>query len=128
MALRLRLTLAIAVASLALSTEARADAIFNVSLNTSNLTVAPGSPFGLYFQLTDGGGTANNSVTLSDFDFGGGGLLGGTEFFAGGVTGDPGAGLTLTDSGFFSFFFQGFTPGNVLSFVLTMTTNANDVG
>src|SRR5688572_26247632 len=111
---------------------ANAGAIFNVTLDTGALTVSPGAdsgPFSLLFQFTDGSGeviaNGNNTVTLTDLDLGGGSLTPGTTDFEGGVTGDLMAGLTLTDSSFFNFFLQSFTPGAFLSFAVSMTTNLN---
>lgn len=130
---RAGILIVLAAVGLGLPATARADAILNVTLNTATLAMAPGSssgPFSLAFQLTDGSGTgdANNTVTLSDFNFGGGGLLAGTTLSDGGVTGDPANALTLTDSTFFSYYLQGFVPGSFLSFVLSTTTNLNGPG
>ncbi len=49
----------------------RADALYLVILNTAPLSGHPAGPFSLNFQLSDGGGTATNVVTLTDFQFGG---------------------------------------------------------
>lgn len=117
-------------------TPARADDIFTVTLNTAALAVAPGSsagPFELAFQLTDGAGLgdANNTATLSDFQFGAGGSAGVcpaacTAF--GGAIGNAGSSLVLTDNSFFNALLQGFTPGSSLSFQVDLTTNADAGG
>jgi hypothetical protein len=130
---RVGIVIVMAALGLGFPANVRADAILHVSLNTAGLSVAPGSssgPFSLAFQLTDGSGIgdANNTVTLSDFNFGGGGLLAGTTLSDGGVAGDPATALTLTDSTFFSYYLQGFVPGSFLSFVLSTTTNLNGIG
>lgn len=91
---------------------------FDVTLNTSALQGHPSGPFSLDFQLVDGSGSGdgNNSVVIGEFDFGGGGWLGG----------DPGT-ITLTDSNFLTEFFQWFTPGAYLKFEVS-TTTALDAG
>jgi len=58
---------------LAASTATYANLIYMVSLNTTSIA---GGNYTLAFQLTDGSGTgdANNTATLSSFNFGGGAL------------------------------------------------------
>lgn len=46
----------------------------------------------------------------------------------GGVTGDLGGVVTLTDSGFFNSFQQSFEPGTLVSFRVTMTTSVDAGG
>jgi hypothetical protein len=117
-----RTAAAIMLLALAFSRPARADAIFNVTLDTAALT-ASGDPFAMFFQLTDGNGVNDNTVTLRDFTLGGGALVPGTTLLDGGASGDLAAGVTLTDSSFFTLFMQGFTPGAELSFLVTLTTS-----
>jgi hypothetical protein len=110
----------------------RADLIFDVTLDTTALTVAPGAssgPFALYFQLIDGSGLGNadNIVTLSDFVFGGGGAAG-LPLVEGGAAGDLGSDVTLADTSFFNSFLQGFVPGGVLSFAVRMTAAVDASG
>jgi hypothetical protein len=52
----------------------RANVIKTVTLDTSALGALPNGPFSLGFELADGSGTGdgNNSVVLSDFQFGSG--------------------------------------------------------
>lgn len=110
---------------------AQADTVFTVTLNTAPLVGSPGSsagPFSLAFQLTDGSGLgdANNTATISDFQFGSVGSAGAcpaacTVF--GGASGDIGSTVVLTDSGFFNALLEGFTPGDSLSFLVDLTTN-----
>ncbi|MGA2264163.1 MAG: NF038129 family PEP-CTERM protein, partial [Acidobacteriota bacterium] len=78
------------------------------------------------FQLIDGSGTGdgNNTVTLTNFHFGGGSATPSPILF-GGVSGDISGTVTLNDSSFFNAFVQGFTPGNDLSFLVDMTTNVD---
>src|SRR5579872_1052500 len=112
-------------------TPARADEIFTVTLNTVPLTTAPGStagPFSLAFQLTDGSGTgdANNTATLSNFQFGGGSATAcSTGCSFGGASGSASSSIVLKDSSFFNALLQGFTPGNSLSFQVDLTTNVD---
>lgn len=119
--------------ALALAGNSHANIVYTVNLDTSAINGAAG--YALAFQLNDGSGLldANNTVTLSNFIFGGGsagscGVAGNCEPF-GGASGDASSvtGITLTDSDFFNSFAQRFTPGNTLSFTLDLTTNL-DVG
>jgi hypothetical protein len=93
-----------------------------ITLDTSPLVAGVTGPYYLDFQLVDGDALANNSVLLSGFDFGGGFAVG-APILAGGATGDVNAGATLTDSSFFNELVQEFTPGNLLSFSVTFSTN-----
>lgn len=130
MVLRARLAIAIFAAVVAFPLQARADAIFNVTLNTAGLVAPPsGDPFWLFFQFTDGSGTgdANNSATISGLNLGGGTLLPDISS-DGGIAGDPVTGLTMTDSSFFNFYSQAFQPGAALTFQLSMTTNLSAPG
>jgi hypothetical protein len=108
---------------------ASADLILDVTLDTTALTVGPGGPFSLFFQLIDGSGLGNadNTVTLSGFSFGSGGAEG-SPTLEGDATGDLGTSVTLVDGAFFNAFLQGFTPGGVLSFALSITTNVDASG
>ena len=105
--------------------ESRADTF---TFDTTPLSGYAG-PFSLGFQFTDGSGIsdANNSVTITNLTFLGGGGLVGVPTTAGGVTGSLAGTLTLTDSSFFNEFTQGFNFGSALRFDLTLTTNM-DVG
>lgn len=106
---------------------AKADVIYNVSLNTAPLIGNTAAPFSLYFQFTDGSGLGDgdNTVTLSNFDLGTGGSEQGTPSTFGGVTGDLSSQVVLTDTSFFNYFMVGFQPGNTLSFMIDSTTNLN---
>jgi hypothetical protein len=111
---------------------ARAAVILDVALDTSALTSVPGSPsapFAVFFQFTDGSGLndGNNTATLSDFTFDGGSPMPGTTVF-GNATGDLTTGVVMMDDSFFTSFSQGFTPGGMLSFRLTLTTNVDAGG
>lgn len=109
---------------------AQADAIYDVSIDTSTLIGNAAGPFSLEFQFTDGSGLGdgNNTVTLAGFNFGaGGGPVGVIALGLGSVSGNLNSGATLTDSSFFNQLIQGFTPGSALSFQVDLTTNL-DVG
>ena len=62
-------------------------------------------------------------MAIGSFDFGGG-SAGGPAVGSGGASGNLVTGITLNDaSSFFNELYQQFTPGNTLSFAVTMTTN-----
>ncbi|MGA2420140.1 MAG: hypothetical protein ABSG69_08660 [Candidatus Acidiferrum sp.] len=113
----------IAVAALATAlaaTSARADtSSFDVQVETSALAGVQTILFG----ITDGDGVADNSVSLSNFNFASGSALGSASVTGSGITGNLTSGITLNDSGFSALFEQQFTSGASLSFLLT-TTNA----
>jgi hypothetical protein len=128
-----RIVLAIVTLSIAGTPAiARAAVIVDITLDTSALTIVPGSlgaPFSVFFQLTDGSGVndGNNTATLTGFTFDGGSPTSGTTVF-GNAAGDLTTGVTMTDDGFLTSFSQGFTPGGLLSFRLTLTTNVDPGG
>jgi PEP-CTERM motif len=113
----------------ALCQTAVADIIFDVTLNTSPLVGHPAGPFYVYGAFTDGSGIgdANNTVTLSNFTFGGGSSLGSPLVF-GGASGSLETGVGITDSSFLSFFAEQFAPGLQLSFSLDLTLNDDGGG
>lgn len=106
--------------------DGRADSLFHVTLDTSPLVGQPNAPFSLLFQLTNSN-SGVNSVTLSNFTFGGGAPLG-SPTLTGGASGNLSSGVTLTESGFLNFFAQQFTAGSVLGFDVQMTTNFSGAG
>lgn len=105
-----------------------ADTLFNITLDTASLVGHPAGPFYVEFALTDGSGIgdANNTVTLSNFNLGGGSALG-SPFLFGGASGSLATGVTITDTSFVSFFSEQFAPGLHLSFLLGLTSN-DDAG
>jgi len=126
---RLAIAVMVAVWVLAMAVApVRADSLFNVSVSTTALVSNSSGPFQIDLQLIDGSGTgdANNTATVTGFNFGGG-ALSGTPTNIGGVTGDLSSTVTLVDSGFFNNFQQSFTAGSTLSFMVDLTTNL-DVG
>lgn len=119
-----RLTMLLAAALL--SGTASGAGVYNVSVDTTFLIGNLSGPFTMAFQLTDGSGVGdgNNTVTIDNFDFGSGGPDGSPNY-VGGASGDTATSIILTDTEFFNEFTQGFTPGNVLSFNVTLTLNPN---
>src|ERR1700730_1342942 len=91
----------------------RANVTNHVSVNTSSLIGHPAGPFVLAFQLTDGSGAgdANNSVTLTNFQFGSGSASG-TPTLIGSASGNALSSIALTDGAFLNAYIQPFTPGN----------------
>ena len=97
---------------------------FTVMLDTSPLSGVQT----LGFALTNFDSTSN-TVFVTDFGFGGGAVVTGSDdctlggtFSGAGCSGDLGAGVTLQDiDPTAAFFTQQFTPGTSLSFLLTTT-------
>ena len=112
----------------ALCQTASGDMIYNVTLNTAPLVGHPAGPFYVEWTFTDGSGVgdANNTVTMSNINFGGGSALGGPLVF-GGASGSLETGVTITDSSVLSLFAEQFAPGLQLSFSLDLTSN-DDAG
>jgi len=115
------------VAALAFNASTAQGIPFTVTIDTSPLIGQASGPFSLDLQFTDGSGLgdANNTVTLSGFNFNGGAWAGAATI-QGGATAATGV-ITLTDRSFFNEVFQGFTPGASLSFSVALTGNL-DVG
>jgi hypothetical protein len=121
----------IALAGVLLSASlSQASVLYNVSMDTSPLIGHAAGPFSLTFQFTDGSlaGDSNNTVVLSNFQFGAGGSASGSPSLFGGATGSLASGVTLLDSSFFSAFTEQFTPGSLLSFSLQVSTNVDAGG
>lgn len=111
--------------------EARADAVYAVTVNTSGLTTATaqaGAPFFIDFQFNPGSQPNNNSVVVSNFSFGtGGGIPAGSvpTFIGTGASGSLQTGFVLNDSGAtgsINAATQRFTPGDTLRFQIRLTT------
>src|SRR5579863_1911687 len=71
--------------------------VFGVDLDTSALA---GTTETLAFSLAQGDGVFENTVTLSDFNFGGGQPLGTPSYSGSGITGDLSSTVTLEDTDF----------------------------
>jgi hypothetical protein len=113
---------------LSASWAAAAPLTFQVVVNTTPLVGNAAGPFALDFQLNDGSGLSdgNNTATISDFSFTGAGAgPTGLPSRVGGATGSLSSTVSLTDSGFLNEFFQGFTAGNSLRFLVTLTSNVD---
>jgi hypothetical protein len=106
---------------------ARADQVWTVSLDTSQLATNYTGPLALDFELV---GSNGNTVTLSGFSFGTGGGAGpGSAFLTGGASGDLSNSVILSDgANFFSDFNQQFTPGGMLTFTVDSTLVAPPSG
>jgi hypothetical protein len=100
---------------------------FKVSLDTSVLVGHPAGPFYIDFQLIDGLGTgdANNTVTITNFVFGGGSAVGSPLAPFGGASGSLSSSVSITDSAFLNEFTQQFIPGTTLSFDVLLTLNVD---
>jgi len=98
-----------------------ADSMYSITVNTSGLT---GTSAQLAFDLLNGG-SASNTVTISDFSTNG--TLG-AVFPTGEVTGTLPGTVTLMDSpsSFFNEYLTNLTFGTTFSFVLDATTNGPD--
>lgn len=105
---------------------ASAATIYDVTFRTSALQAHAAAPFSLNVQLNDGEGVgnANNTATLSDFDFGGGSPSG-SALLVGGASGDFTGSVSISDTAFLNSFTQQFVAGIVLRFRLNLTTNLN---
>jgi hypothetical protein len=103
-----------------------ADVRTTCHLNTSSLVGHRAGPFSIAFQLKDSSviGDSNNTITLTNFQFGGGRPTG-SPTAMGGVTGDLSSAVRLIDSAFLNYFLQQFVPGSELSFTLTSTANVD---
>lgn len=98
-----------------------AAAIFDVSFALPDA----GAPWSLLFQLTDGsglfpGGDGNNTVALSNFNFGTATVVG-DPALDGGAAGSLGSGVVLTDTSFLSSFTPILSGGGLFSFRMTLT-------
>jgi hypothetical protein len=108
---------------------ARADFIFDVSVDTSNLSSDPSltGPFAIDFRLIQGDGSVINSALISNINLGGG-AASGSPMLTGNASGDLASSIALNDnSSFFNDFNQGFTPGSTLSFHVDLTANVGMV-
>lgn len=124
--MRLRLILTIVFATRLLL----ADVIDQVTLNTAPLIGNSSGPFTLDFQLVEGNGIgdSNNTVTLSDFSFGGGSVTTPPSSSTGGVkvASSPFI-ITLKETSFYDDVEFLFTPEGTLSFEVDATTNIDTV-
>ncbi|MEI9895411.1 MAG: NF038129 family PEP-CTERM protein [Chthoniobacter sp.] len=123
--------LAIAIAAVLTPAATHADTFnFHVDLNLAGIVGTPTSPFFLDFQLNEGSGTLQNSVTISNFLFTGGSPTGSPSIFSDTATGDLGSSISIIDnpSSAFNEIFQGFTAGTTdIQFDVTLSQNVSGV-
>jgi hypothetical protein len=112
---------------LVLCGSAHATSQFRVTVNTSSLMGAnPNAPFALDFQFNNGSILNNNTLTVDNFLFNGGGPVG-VPTLLGGVTGNIGSSIFFNNSSPFQELFQTFTPGTSLRFDVLFTANSDGV-
>ena len=103
---------------------ARAQSVaYHVALDTSGLEPSFRGPFALDFQFDDGGTPDNNTVTLTNFAFGGGSAANAPSELNGGASGSANSTIALADTDFLNELVQDFTPGQSLTFDIALTTN-----
>jgi hypothetical protein len=102
---------------------ARADSIYDVSINTASLA---GTGSTLTFDFISGGGAQSNSATISDFATDGTLVSGGVN--SGFVSGALPGTVTLTNGAFFNEYQQGISLGSTISFQVDLTANAPSTG
>jgi PEP-CTERM motif len=108
-------------------TSARADD-FTVTIDTTSLIGNPAGPYEVGFALINPGGSTPDpadTATISDITFGGG--AGGAvdtrpDFTLGGSSGTLATGFSLVDSAAINGISAFFTPGDSVSFDVTMTS------
>jgi hypothetical protein len=112
---------------LLLASTSYAAMIYRVSVNTIALVSnAASAPYFLDFQFNNGSVLGNNTATVSNFNyFGGGATPGATIFDA--ATGNIATTVTFNNSGSFQELYQAFTPSAKLGFDVTLTTNIDPV-
>jgi len=108
---------------IAVQSTARADSIYDVSINTASLA---GTGSTLTFDFISGGGTQSNSATISDFSTNGTLVSGGLN--SGSVSGALPGTAALTNANFFNELQQGITLGSTISFQVDLTANAPSTG
>ena len=113
-----RILIALLVLGLVGSTlPAQANSVFEVTIDTSSLS---GASALLTFDLIDGDGAVNNTVTITQFVSD---ATLGTATISGGVSGALPGTVTLADTDFFNSLEQALTLGSTLHFLLTVSNN-----
>jgi len=96
-----------------------------LTLNTTPLETSGTGPFTIDFQFDSSDMAVSNTVTLSDFMFGGGSLNTTPSSQSGDITlGTSPFSVTLGNSSFYNDVQFSFTPGTSLSFDVASTSNA----
>ena len=118
---------AIVLASSLLSASgARADATFDVSLDTSSIS---GTDAQLVFELIDGDGVTDNAVSLSNFNLGGGTVAAPADYLGStGVSGDLSGTVAMDDSAGEALFTQLVDFGSSLTFQMTTSNAFSGIG
>ena len=115
---RLKVGLALVALSLLSAAPAGAQAVYNVTFNTSSVSGTPGY---LDIEFNPGSG-ASQAATAQVLNFNpGGGTLTGAATLAGNVTGTLPGTLTFQNSTAINDYVQGFTYGTQVSFVLVLS-------
>jgi hypothetical protein len=99
-----------------------------LTLNTAPLESSGTGPFTIDLQFNSGnGGDSTNTVTLSDFGFGGGSIDTTPSSSTGdiNVVSSPFSVTLSTDTSFYNEVQFGFTPGSTLSFDVANTSNVD---
>lgn len=106
----------------------QANLIFDVSFPSWPGTFTTGTSVSLLFELTDGSGLddGNNTITISNFDFGGG-VAGSATTTGGGATSTSPLAVLLTDTVFDNTVLLPFTTGSSLKFSINLTTNDDGI-
>jgi hypothetical protein len=110
-----RLLFAAAWFVLVLPADARADIIYQVSVDTNSIHNTSGF---LDFDFAPGNGSQAALVEINGFSPAG--SLNGPPQVSGGVSGTPASMLTIDNSTAFNDYFEGFTYGNAISFLITL--------
>lgn len=125
--MRLCRVLAIAIitstfAAISLPDNAAEPSELQVTVKTSGLIGHPAGPFSIAFALVDGSGLEDgkSTATVTNVNFGSGNALG-NPFLVGGASGDLTSTVTITNNSVLSLFVQTFTPGDELSFRVSLT-------
>ena len=96
-----------------------------LTLDTTPLETSGTGPFTIDFQFISTDQAVTNTVTLSDFTFGGGSLDVSPSSETGGISvGTSPFSVTLTNSSFYNDVDFTFTPGSSLSFDYSATSNS----
>jgi hypothetical protein len=98
---------------------------YRISVDTSPLAADPGAPFAIDFLLI-GGDPLQNSVTIGNFQFGGGQATNAPAAYTSlGASGDLNSSVFLTTTEFLNEFYQGFQPGASFTFDLQFDSHVN---
>jgi hypothetical protein len=102
-------------------------ATYSVSVNTTPLIGHPAGPFTILLALTDGSELfdGNTTVMVTNVNLAGGAVLD-NPGRTGGVSGDLASALTLKDTSPLSTFSETFSPGQSLSFILSLSSTDDD--